>query len=171
MIGGVVVVAAARVRLLPVHRALRVHRRFVGAWRRRPRSAPTSPDAWSSSMCMTTSPCTAAMCCSDSTIGRCVSRSRRRRPSSPPRSCRLAPPRPSTGTSSRRWPRRATPLAYQQHEFERQQRLLQSGISSRAQFEQTQHALELAQSQLTAAAEPGRSVLALLGGNPRIAAR
>jgi membrane fusion protein (multidrug efflux system) len=39
-------------------------------------------------------------------------------------------------------------LAYQQHEYERQQRLLQSGISSRAQFEQVQHALQLAQSQL-----------------------
>jgi membrane fusion protein (multidrug efflux system) len=60
---------------------------------------------------------------------------------------------------------RAT-LAYQQHEFDRQQHLLQSGISSRAQFEQTQHALELAQSQLTSAQQQVGSVLALLGGNP-----
>ncbi|MGA8705665.1 MAG: HlyD family secretion protein [Steroidobacteraceae bacterium] len=60
---------------------------------------------------------------------------------------------------------RAT-LAYQQHEFERQQHLLQSGISSRAQFEQTQHALELAQSQLTSSQQQVGSVLALLGGNP-----
>jgi membrane fusion protein (multidrug efflux system) len=60
---------------------------------------------------------------------------------------------------------RAT-LAYQQHEFERQQHLLQSGISSRAQFELTQHALDLAQSQLTSAQQQVGSVLALLGGNP-----
>jgi membrane fusion protein (multidrug efflux system) len=60
---------------------------------------------------------------------------------------------------------RAT-LAYQQHEFDRQQHLLQSGISSRAQFEQTQHALELAQSQLVSSQQQVGSVLALLGGNP-----
>jgi membrane fusion protein, multidrug efflux system len=57
-------------------------------------------------------------------------------------------------------------LAYQQHEYERQQRLLQSGISSRAQFEQVQHALQLAQSQLNAAQQQVGSVLAMLGGNP-----
>jgi membrane fusion protein (multidrug efflux system) len=56
-------------------------------------------------------------------------------------------------------------VAYQQHEFDRQQHLLQSGISSRAQFEQTQHALELAQSQLSSAEQQVGSVLALLGGN------
>ena len=59
-------------------------------------------------------------------------------------------------------------FAYQQHEFERQQHLLQSGISSRAQFEQTQHAMELAQSQLTSAQQQVGSVLALLGGNPSL---
>jgi membrane fusion protein (multidrug efflux system) len=59
---------------------------------------------------------------------------------------------------------RAT-LAYQQHEFERQQHLLQSGISSRAQFELAQHALELAQSQLASSQQQVGSVLALLGGN------
>jgi membrane fusion protein (multidrug efflux system) len=57
-------------------------------------------------------------------------------------------------------------LAYQQREFERQQRLLQSGISSRAQFEQVQHAVELAQSQLSSAEQQVGSVLAMLGGNP-----
>jgi membrane fusion protein (multidrug efflux system) len=62
---------------------------------------------------------------------------------------------------------RAT-LAYQQHEFERQQHLLQSGISSRAQFDQTQHALDLAHSQLTSAQQQVGSVLALLGGNADI---
>jgi membrane fusion protein (multidrug efflux system) len=59
-------------------------------------------------------------------------------------------------------------LSYQQHEFERQQRLLQSGISSRAQFEQVQHAVQLAQSQFDSAQQTAGSVLALLGGNPNL---
>jgi membrane fusion protein, multidrug efflux system len=59
-------------------------------------------------------------------------------------------------------------VAYQQREYARQQRLLQSGISSRAQYEQTQHALQLAQSQLTSAQNQAASLLALLGGNPRL---
>jgi membrane fusion protein, multidrug efflux system len=62
---------------------------------------------------------------------------------------------------------RAT-LSYQQHELERQQHLLQSGISSRAQFEQTQHATEVARAQLNAAQQQVGSVLALLGGNPEL---
>jgi membrane fusion protein, multidrug efflux system len=57
-------------------------------------------------------------------------------------------------------------LAYQQQEYQRQQRLLASGISSRAQFEQVQHAVQLAQSQLTSAQQTAGSVLAMLGGNP-----
>jgi membrane fusion protein (multidrug efflux system) len=57
-------------------------------------------------------------------------------------------------------------LAYQQHEFDRQQRLLESGISSRAQFEQTQHARDLAQSQLSSAEQQVGAVLAMLGGKP-----
>jgi membrane fusion protein (multidrug efflux system) len=57
-------------------------------------------------------------------------------------------------------------VAYQQAEFERQQRLLQSGISSRSQFEQTRHAFELAQSQLTGAEQQLGAVLAMLGGRP-----
>ncbi len=60
---------------------------------------------------------------------------------------------------------RAT-LDYQRREFERAQRLQQSGITSRAQFDQAQHALELAQSQLSSAQQQVGSVLALLGGNP-----
>jgi membrane fusion protein (multidrug efflux system) len=59
-------------------------------------------------------------------------------------------------------------LAYQQHEYQRQQRLLQSGISSRAQFEQVQHAVQLAQSQLNSAQQQAGSVLAMLGGNPNL---
>jgi membrane fusion protein (multidrug efflux system) len=62
---------------------------------------------------------------------------------------------------------RAT-LAYQQREYARQEHLLQSGISSRAQYEQTQHAMELAQSQVTSAENQASSFLALLGGNPRM---
>jgi membrane fusion protein, multidrug efflux system len=58
-----------------------------------------------------------------------------------------------------------TTLAYQQHELERQQRLLQSGISSRAQFEQVQHAVEMAQSNLASAQQQVSSVLAMLGGS------
>jgi len=59
-------------------------------------------------------------------------------------------------------------LAYQQHEYQRQQRLLQSGISSRAQFEQVEHAVQLAQSQLNSAQQQAGSVLAMLGGNPNV---
>ena len=59
-------------------------------------------------------------------------------------------------------------VAFQQREFARQQHLLQSGVSSRAQYEQTEHALQLAQSQLTAAQNQAESFLALLGGNPRM---
>src|SRR3984885_10449886 len=59
-------------------------------------------------------------------------------------------------------------LAYQQHEYQRQQRLLQSGISSRAQFELVQHAVQLAQSQLNSAQQQAGSVLAMLGGNPNV---
>jgi membrane fusion protein (multidrug efflux system) len=62
---------------------------------------------------------------------------------------------------------RAT-LAYQEHEFERQQHLLQSGISSRAQFEQAQHATELARSQMSQTQQQVGSVLALLGGDPSL---
>jgi membrane fusion protein (multidrug efflux system) len=55
---------------------------------------------------------------------------------------------------------------YQENELARQQRLLSSGIASRAQFEQTQHALALARSQLSSAQQTAGSVLAMLGGNP-----
>ncbi len=59
-------------------------------------------------------------------------------------------------------------LGYQQSEFARQQRLVQSGISSRAQFEQTQHALQLAQTQLSSAEQQANTYLALLGGDPNL---
>jgi membrane fusion protein (multidrug efflux system) len=57
---------------------------------------------------------------------------------------------------------------YQQSELARQQRLLSSGIASRAQFDQTQHALALARSQLSSAQQTADSVLAMLGGNPNL---
>jgi membrane fusion protein (multidrug efflux system) len=59
-------------------------------------------------------------------------------------------------------------LAYQQREFTRQQRLVQSGISSRAQYEQAQHALQLAQTQLASAQQQAATYLALLGGDPQM---
>ncbi|MGH8205966.1 MAG: HlyD family secretion protein, partial [Steroidobacteraceae bacterium] len=59
-------------------------------------------------------------------------------------------------------------VAYEQREYARQQRLVQSGISSRAQYEQAQHALALAQSQLVSAQQQSISYLALLGGNPNM---
>ena len=59
-------------------------------------------------------------------------------------------------------------LRYQEHELERQQHLLQSGISSHAQFEHTQHDAEVARAQLNAAQQQLASVLALLGGNPSL---
>lgn len=59
-------------------------------------------------------------------------------------------------------------LAYQQREFARQQRLVHSGISSQAQYEQAEHALQLAQTQLASAQQQAGTYLALLGGNPRL---
>ena len=82
----------------------------------------------------------AAMCCFASTIGRSASRSRRRRRSWPPRACRSSAAKATYRQQLADLAAARDTLAYQQHEFERQQRLLQSGISSRAQFEQAQHA-------------------------------
>jgi membrane fusion protein (multidrug efflux system) len=62
---------------------------------------------------------------------------------------------------------RAT-LAYQQREFARQQNLVKSGISSRAQYEATQHALQLAQTDLGAAEQQANTYLALLGGTAKV---
>ena len=81
----------------------------------------------------------AARCCFGSTIVHSASPSKRRRPSSPLRACRSAPPRRPIGSS---WPASAL-RAYARLPAARIRSpaaLLQSGISSRAQFEQTQHA-------------------------------
>ena len=60
-------------------------------------------------------------------------------------------------------------LAYQEHEFERQQRLLASGISSQAQVDHALHVRDEARQQLAAAQQQIASVLASLGGNPNVA--
>jgi len=62
---------------------------------------------------------------------------------------------------------RAT-LAYQQREFARQQSLVKSGISSRAQYESTEHALQLAQTDLSSAQQQANTYLALLGGSAHL---
>jgi membrane fusion protein (multidrug efflux system) len=62
-----------------------------------------------------------------------------------------------------------TTLAYQQHELERQQRLLQSGISSHAQFEQVQQAVAMARSQVASSQQQVSSALAMLGGSADMA--
>src|SRR5262249_50869576 len=59
-------------------------------------------------------------------------------------------------------------VTYRQQEFQRQQDLVTTGISSRSQFETAQHAIEQARAQLTSAKEQADSVLALLGGNPNL---
>lgn len=59
-------------------------------------------------------------------------------------------------------------LAYQQREFERQQRLLTSGTASQVQYDQAKRALDLAREQLAANQHDIASTLASLGGNPDI---
>lgn len=60
-------------------------------------------------------------------------------------------------------------LAYQQRETDRQQRLLAAGISSQLQVDRAVHALDTARSQVSAAEQQVRAVLANLGGDPNIA--
>lgn len=59
-------------------------------------------------------------------------------------------------------------LAYQEHEYQRQQKLLASGIASQMQFDQVQHARDTARQQVASAQQQAASVLAMLGGNPDI---
>ncbi|HZR36081.1 MAG TPA: HlyD family secretion protein [Nevskia sp.] len=59
-------------------------------------------------------------------------------------------------------------LAYQQREYERQKKLLASGIASQAQFDQAQHALDAARQSAAAAQQQAASVLAMLAGQPDI---
>ncbi|HYZ39831.1 MAG TPA: HlyD family secretion protein [Stellaceae bacterium] len=55
---------------------------------------------------------------------------------------------------------------YQQHEFERQQRLLASGTASQQQFDQTRQAYENARAQLASKQQDVANALATLGGDP-----
>jgi membrane fusion protein (multidrug efflux system) len=59
-------------------------------------------------------------------------------------------------------------LAYQQKEFERQQKLIASGISSQAQLSQVQHAVDTARQQVISAQEQAASVLAILDGDSNL---
>jgi membrane fusion protein, multidrug efflux system len=59
-------------------------------------------------------------------------------------------------------------LSYQQREFDRQKRLLASGVSSQAQFDQAQNALDLARQKVAATRHDIANTLAQLGGDPDI---
>jgi membrane fusion protein (multidrug efflux system) len=58
--------------------------------------------------------------------------------------------------------------AYEQHELERQQKLTKQGISSQADLDKAQHALDAAQKQVDADTQQQQNVLADLGNNPDI---
>jgi len=60
-------------------------------------------------------------------------------------------------------------LAFQQREFDRQKRLLGSGIASQAQFDQVQNALDVARQRVAATQHDIGNTLAQLGGDPDIA--
>ena len=60
-------------------------------------------------------------------------------------------------------------LAFRQREYDRQRRLLSSGISSQLQLDNATHALQEAQAGLAAAEEQLNSAKAALQGNPDIA--
>jgi membrane fusion protein, multidrug efflux system len=59
-------------------------------------------------------------------------------------------------------------LAYQQREYDRQKRLLQTHITSQAAFDQAQNRLVTARQQVEAVEQQIANVLASLGGNPDI---
>src|SRR5207244_12070873 len=59
-------------------------------------------------------------------------------------------------------------LVFQQHEYERQQRLLGSGIASQLQVDRVSHARDEARAQVAGAQQQIGAVLASLGGNPNI---
>jgi membrane fusion protein (multidrug efflux system) len=60
-------------------------------------------------------------------------------------------------------------LAFQQHELERQQRLLGSGIASQLQVDRVAHARDEARTQVATVQQQIAAVVADLGGNPNIA--
>jgi membrane fusion protein, multidrug efflux system len=59
--------------------------------------------------------------------------------------------------------------AYAQQQYDRQTRLLASGIASRAQFDQATHALDAARQQVANVEQQIGAALANLGGDPNIA--
>jgi membrane fusion protein, multidrug efflux system len=59
-------------------------------------------------------------------------------------------------------------LDYSQREYDRQKKLLASGVASQAQFDQASNALEVARQRVASTQQDIRSVLAQLGGNPDI---
>ncbi len=60
-------------------------------------------------------------------------------------------------------------LAFQQREYERQQRLLDSGIASQLQVDRAKHALDEARAQVAGVRQQIGAVVANLGGDPNIA--
>jgi len=59
-------------------------------------------------------------------------------------------------------------LDYSQREYDRQKKLLGSGVSSQQQFDQASNALEVARQRVAATQQDIANVLAQLGGNPDI---
>jgi membrane fusion protein (multidrug efflux system) len=59
-------------------------------------------------------------------------------------------------------------LDYSQREYDRQKKLLASGVASQAQFDQGSNALEVARQRVASTQQDIGSVLAQLGGNPDI---
>ncbi len=59
-------------------------------------------------------------------------------------------------------------LAYQQREYDRQKRLVGSGVASQAQFDQAQNGLEVARQRVASTQHDIGNTLAQLGGNPDI---
>ena len=60
-------------------------------------------------------------------------------------------------------------LDYSQREYDRQKKLLGSGVSSQAQFDQAANALEVARQHVASTGQDIANVLAQLGGNPDVA--
>ncbi len=59
-------------------------------------------------------------------------------------------------------------LDYSQREYDRQKKLLASGVSSQAQFDQASNALEVARQRVASTQQDIENTLAQLGGNPDI---
>jgi len=61
-------------------------------------------------------------------------------------------------------------LDYSQREYDRQKKLLGSGVASQSQFDQSSNALEVARQRVASTGQDIANVLAQLGGNPDIPA-